>query len=75
MMPRAHKEALIAFFVGWMLNQLGWFHVPSEITDGIDSVVTAFLCITVGLLILAHVFDGAGKLKARLRAMFGKRAV
>jgi hypothetical protein len=75
MMPRAHKEALIAFFVGWMLNRLGWFHVPSDITDSIDSVVTAFLCITVGLLILAYVFDGMARLKAWVRGLFGKRAV
>jgi hypothetical protein len=75
MMPRAHKEALIAFFIGWMLNRLGWFHVPSDITDSIDSVVAVFLCVSVGLLILAYVFDGMARLKARLRGLFGKRAV
>jgi hypothetical protein len=75
MMSKWERNTLIAMIVGLLLNWSGLFHVPSEITDGIDFVVTVFLCVSVGLLVLAYVFDGMVRLKAWVRGVFGKRAV
>ncbi|WP_133718454.1 hypothetical protein [Methylocaldum gracile] len=75
MMTKGERNTLIAMIIGLLLNWSGLFHMPGEVETGVTLVVTVFLCISVGLLILAYAFDGMAKLKARLRGVFGKRAV
>jgi hypothetical protein len=75
MMSKWERDTLIAMIVGLLLNWSGLFHMPGEVETGVTLVVAVFLCVSVGLLILAYVFDGMARLKAWVRGLFGKRAV